>query len=123
MGKVKILLDAKRVGGNSHMVAKAKESYNIEKARRKLKKQMDGEHARINVQALQKMTKAIEHWIDRHKSDRISLKDKSIHLFDENKHTAIPKNKYITNLITSLKGSPSSVKPGKTPLKGRVKSS
>ena len=104
------------------MVVKAKESSNIEKARRKLKKQMADEGKRINTQALQKMSKAIELWINRHKVERISLKDKSIQLFDENKHTALPKNKYITNLMHSLSGArPARV--SKTVLKGRIKSS
>ncbi len=101
------------------MATKAKESAQIAKARKKLKQQIVEEHKHINEHALQEMRKVIQHWIARHEQERVDLKDKTITLFDENKHTVQPKSKFISSLMKNLKqqtGAPMTAKK----LSGRV---
>jgi hypothetical protein len=85
------------------MSAKAKESAQVKKARKKLKQQLDTEHKRITKEALDKMTESIQRWISRHANERLPLKDKSFTLFDENQHSARTKSKFIQHLLGDLK--------------------
>jgi|EndMetStandDraft_5_1072996.scaffolds.fasta_scaffold533107_1 hypothetical protein len=96
--------------------AKAKESPQVIKARRKLEKQIANEHKRINDQALEKMAKMIENWLTRHKEERIPLKDKTIEQFDKNKHPAGIKSKFILEMLNQLKQEGTHTKP----LDGRI---
>ena len=66
----------------------AEESAKTRKAREKLKKQLAAFEKKITPQALQKKTIEIHRWIERHASNRIALKSKSISLFDENQNAA-----------------------------------
>jgi hypothetical protein len=82
---------------------KAKESAQILKARKKLLQQIADENKHVTAQALDKIRKSIHHWISRHADDRINLKSKEITLFDENRHSAKPQNRFILNLLQNLK--------------------
>ena len=64
----------------------APESYKTQKAREKLKKRLETLDAQITKEAMEKKTAEIHCWISRHADRRISLKSKSISLFDENKN-------------------------------------
>lgn len=66
----------------------AEESSKTRKAREKLKKQLDAFEKKITPQALEKKAIEIQRWIDRHASQRVPLKSKSISLFDENQNAA-----------------------------------
>lgn len=85
------------------MNSKAKESAQIRKYRRKLKKQMESETALMNETALKKVKESIQLWISRHSGDRINLQDKSISLFDENRHPARTESAYVQNLFAQLR--------------------
>ncbi|ADI38687.1 putative uncharacterized protein [Waddlia chondrophila 2032/99] len=82
---------------------KAPESYQVQKARRKLLKQMEAENKQINEKAIDQMKKAIHIWIDRHQSERIALQDRPIRLFDENSHPAKTKSKFVNEMLCILK--------------------
>jgi|688.fasta_scaffold25629_9 hypothetical protein len=96
--------------------AGANESPQILKARRKLQKQIDAENSKITAHALQRMAKTIEFWLDRHKRERVKLKDKSITLFDENRHPAKTQSKFVNHLLKNLQ---QEITP--KPLEGRIK--
>ena len=66
----------------------AEESPKTQKAREKLKKQLDAFEKKITPQALEKKAIEIQRWIARHASNRIALRTKSISLFDENQNAA-----------------------------------
>jgi hypothetical protein len=66
----------------------AEASSKTHKAREKLKRQLDAIDKKITPQALKKKTIEIHQWIERYASQRVSLKSKSICLFDENQNTA-----------------------------------
>lgn len=101
---------------------KAEESYQIQKARKKLQKQFEKENKRIDEKAISQMKQAIQIWIKRHASERIALKERPIQLFDENKHPASIKSRFVRGLLSELKGIPK--KPSvrsKSGLAGRIK--
>lgn len=101
------------------MVTRAKESRQVQKARRKLKHQIAEENKHMTPKALQKMRRVIEYWISRHYQDRVTLKNKEISVFDENKHPAKIHSKFITNLMKNIKQlAPEQVPLG--PLTGRI---
>ncbi len=102
------------------MVAKAKESYQIQKARKKLAKQFEAEDKRINQKAIDQMKQAIQIWISRHKAERVELKDLQVELFDENKHSAQVKSKFVKEMLQKLK-SPTKKGSPMQKLAGRVK--
>ncbi len=64
------------------------ESEKTKKSREKLKKKLDLLDRKVTPQALKKKTLEIHRWIERHAHHRITLKTKSISLFDENQNTA-----------------------------------
>ena len=66
----------------------AEESAKTQKAREKLKRQFEVLDKKITPQALERQAIEIHRWIARHASSRITLKNKSISLFDENQNTA-----------------------------------
>lgn len=82
---------------------KVKESPQVKKARKKLKQQISEEHKHFTPKLLEKMSKNIEKWITRHASERVRLKDKSIVMFDENKHPEKFKSQFIAHLIKKIR--------------------
>lgn len=102
------------------MATKAKESRQILKARKKLKNQIAEESKFINANSLEKIRKTIHYWLSRHSNERVNLKSKAITLFDENRHSAKPQNKFILSMLKNLKTGPSAKKTTKT-LTGRIK--
>ena len=101
------------------MAAKAEESQQVQKARKKLEKIFEEENRQINQKALEQMKKAMHHWIERHKSERVELPERNIELFDKNKHSAKTQSKFVAKLMKELKGSVPAPKPYK-PLTGRI---
>lgn len=84
------------------MMTKAKESKQIEKARKKLKLQIQEEHKLATDAALQKVSQDIKNWISRHSQERVALKQKDISLFDENRHPAKIHSRYVKHLLQEL---------------------
>jgi hypothetical protein len=84
------------------MQIKAKESSQVAKARKKLEGQMAIENKLITTQALGNIRKSMHNWIARHHDERISLKEKTVTLFDENEHPAKPQNKFILSLLKNI---------------------
>lgn len=104
------------------MGVRAKESHQVEKARRKLQKKFAKEEGRMTHEALRQMALLIEQQLARHAAERIDLKSKEIALFDANRHPAAVKSKFVSHLLSSLKAEtkqPQSVKQ----LKGRITTS
>ncbi|MBT3394274.1 MAG: hypothetical protein HN411_04100 [Waddliaceae bacterium] len=66
--------------------------------RRKLEKKLSEEKKLFTEEALKKASYSMRMWITRHAGKRISLKDKDIKLFDNNKHTAKISSRYINKL-------------------------
>lgn len=85
------------------MPAKAKESPQIQKARKKIKQQLKAAEKRMNAEALQTMSRLIKEQLSRQKSGRIDLKDRQITTFDENQHPAKTESKFVLNLIHQIK--------------------
>lgn len=81
----------------------ARESKQVQRAREKIAKKHASDNTRINQSTLDEMKQAIKHRIDRYAKDRVPLKSKQIALFDENKHIAKIRSKFIKNLETSLR--------------------
>lgn len=85
------------------MSSKANESAHIKKYRKKLEAQMNKEKQLLSSEAIAKTKNSIHHWIQTHSKERLDLKSKTIDLFDENKHPAALKSKFILKLATKLK--------------------
>ncbi len=66
----------------------AEESEKTRRARAKLEKKLARFDTQISKQALMRKKREIHRWIERHAHTRITLQDKSIALFDENKTPA-----------------------------------
>lgn len=96
------------------MGTKAKESVYIKKAREKLKKELAKADKKITERALYQMSRIIHRWIDRHAEERVPIK---FEFFDENRHSAKTKSKFIRNLLTKLRKESKKAKK----LKGRIK--
>ncbi len=88
------------------MSKKADDSPQVKKYRKKLEESISEEKKLINPESIQKMRNSIHKWINAHSKERIPLKHKSIGLFDEKTHPAIPKNKFILKLQSNLKKNP-----------------
>jgi FtsZ-binding cell division protein ZapB len=73
---------------NSKKKTIAEESLKTKKAREKLKRKFEDMDKKITPQALEKKSIEIHNWIARHADHRITLKEKSISLFDENQNAA-----------------------------------
>ena len=65
------------------------ESEKTRRARDKLKQRIESMEKKVTPEALKDKTSAIERWIDRRSSERVSVK-KDFPLFDKNKHPAKP---------------------------------
>lgn len=101
------------------MSTKAKESAQIQKARKKIERNLQTADKQVNPEALNKMGRLIQEQLKRHKADRISLKKRQIIAFDENQHSAAVKSHFILNLIKTIKHAKA---PKKTDLEGRITS-
>jgi hypothetical protein len=66
----------------------AEESLKTRRAREKLKKQLEVLEKKLTSQALEKKTIEIHRWIARHAPHRVTLRSKTISLFDENQNAA-----------------------------------
>lgn len=66
----------------------ADESHKLKRAREKLKRQLEASEHHFTEQALEQKAIEIQRWISRHADSRVSLKQKSIALFDENQNAA-----------------------------------
>jgi hypothetical protein len=84
-------------------MANAKESKQVQRAREKIAKKIAKDEKKMDERAIEEMKLAIRHRIDRFAKDRVPLKDKSIALFDENKHIAKLRSRFIKNLETTLR--------------------
>ena len=67
----------------------AKESFKTQRAREKLQKRLEMMDSQITKEAMEKKTSEIHRWISRHADRRVSLKNKTISLFDENQNAAV----------------------------------
>lgn len=101
------------------MGTKAEESHQIQKARKKLRKQLDEENKLINEKAISQMKKAIQIWIQRHQDERVELQER-LELFDENRHSVKAKSKFVTHLLDQLQKEEVKTRAFK-PLIGRIK--
>lgn len=97
----------------------AKESKQVQKARKKLKLQLQEEHKLVTESALKKVSDDIKTWISRHAQDRIQLKKKDISLFDENQHPAKLHSRFVKHLLKDL-SNPTPSLPENNPLEGRI---
>lgn len=66
----------------------AEESLKTKKAREKLMKRLKEVDAKITKDALERKSIEIHRWISRNVDRRVTLRDKSISLFDENQNVA-----------------------------------
>jgi len=66
----------------------AEESLKTKKVRAKLKKHFEKIDKQVTQQELNRKISEIHRWISRHAPHRISVKEKSFSLFDENKNAA-----------------------------------
>lgn len=64
------------------------ESEKTRRARKYLEKQKKSRDKKLSSKELNKKTAEIHRWIERHVSQRVVLRNKSISLFDENRNTA-----------------------------------
>lgn len=81
----------------------AKESPQIRRYRKKLREQLDHEHEIMTQAALLKTKQALQQWLSRHEYDRISLDDKTITLFDENRHPEPIHSKFVKKLFDQIR--------------------
>jgi lysyl-tRNA synthetase class I len=99
---------------------KAEDSHQISRARKKLEHQIERDRKELTQQALERIRRTIHRWIDRHAPERLSLRSKSITLFDENQHPAKIKNKFILNKLKNLRMRPN-ISEHRSRLTGRIK--
>jgi len=85
------------------MSENSKESKQVRKARQKLQKQLEEEKKLITPFSLAKMERNIQNWIQRHSAERISLKEKNIALFDENKNAVRVASRQIKQMRHQIK--------------------
>lgn len=91
-------------------MSKAKESAQIQKARQKIQRQIEAAEKKFTPQSLSKMTLLIHRQLARQSAERISLKDKSITLFDENRHSAKTESRFVRKLLEHIEHSTSPAK-------------
>lgn len=100
----------------------AKESVEVQHAREQLKKRLDKEKKLATPEAISEITDRIHNWLHRHESlhNHLKLKDKTVILFDENRHPAKSSHEIqkLKKHLLAAEGSKSM--PVKT-LPGRVK--
>ncbi|NGX59161.1 MAG: hypothetical protein KR126chlam3_00308 [Chlamydiae bacterium] len=78
---------------NSKKKQLAEESLKTKKARDKLKKRLEAMDAEITKEAIDRKSIEIHRWISRHADRRITLREKTISLFDENQNAALVSQK------------------------------
>lgn len=66
----------------------AEESEKTRKTREKLEKKLNKIQSQVTEAAIKRKVHEIQRWIARHASNRVSLKKKSITLFDNNQNPA-----------------------------------
>ena len=81
----------------------AKINKDVQKARKRLEKEIAREKKKITPLALKQMKSSIEYWLQRHITERISLSDKNISLFDANQHPEKVHSRHVQNLLLQLK--------------------
>lgn len=96
------------------------ESRQVKKVREKLEKVLQEEHSHFNKEELNEVKHTIYQWIARHEPERVSIKNKSFTLFDENQHSSPLQSHYVQSLMEDIKEG-FAKKAGKTKLAGRVK--
>ena len=99
------------------MKTKAKESQQVQKARKKIQKKLKAADQRANSETLSAMSSLIKMQLNRHKAEKIDLKKRQLISFDENTHPAKIQSKFILNLIREIKHK---IKPQKESLEGRI---
>jgi hypothetical protein len=99
------------------MSTKAKESSQIQKARKKIEKQLQAADRKINPDALNKMSQLIKQQLSRQKPHRINLKKRHITSTDE-KEPAKAESKFVLRLMNQLKHEHT---PSEKDLEGRIK--
>lgn len=107
------------------MTSLAKESSQVERARKKIEKRLLDQSTLVTPDSLKESANVIRGMIERHQDERIPLHDKSIALFDGNHSPAAIKSKHVLKLMKELtdtglliKAQP--VKKRGSSLKGRV---
>lgn len=100
------------------MTTKAKESIQVQRARKKIEQQISKSEKMTSPESLDSMRKMIQRQISRHSKERINLKNRDIVLFDENKHPAKTESKFVHSLLNQLQHP----KKSKSPLGGRITS-
>ncbi len=99
---------------------KAKESPQVERARKKIQQKLTEETQKITPEAIKNASNVIRSWIERHNDVRVSLKNK-VGFFDQNQSSATVKSKFVIHKMQQLQKTP---KVGRQPSKalgGRVK--
>jgi len=86
----------------------------VKRARRKIEEQIQAERQQLTPEAINATTVIIQHWLARHSSDRIDLKDRTIHRGAE-----ASKSKFIIRLVHHLQ-STGTIPVKKKQLSGRV---
>lgn len=102
------------------MKVKAKESPQVQRAKKKLEKEMAKEAGRINPEALEKTRSVMKREISRHEADRSKSSDLTVTLWDENKHSEISHNRHVKHLFNELRKAASN-EPSPEILKERVR--
>ena len=90
-----------------------------EKILNKLKKRLDAVEEQMTTENIKKSSKKIQQWIDRHSSDRVQVKKKSLHLFTGGLEPA-QMSKGISNIRNRLREGFYATLPPSNELKGRV---
>ncbi|MFA6915910.1 MAG: hypothetical protein WC222_05900 [Parachlamydiales bacterium] len=108
------------------MVSLAKESSQVERARKKIEKRLSEQSSHVTPDSIKESANVIRGMIERHQEERIPLHDKGIALFDANHSSATVKSRYVLKLMKELTTSglmskaPTLKKRGAS-LKGRIK--
>lgn len=80
----------------------AAESEHVRRARRKLQKMMEDEAKLFNPEKLQQVSEVMRRWINRYARERTPLREKTIALFDSNRHAAKTSSEYVRQLRDRL---------------------
>jgi hypothetical protein len=99
------------------MAKKAQESAQIERARKKIEKQLLASEKQFNAESLRRMRELIENQLKRQSPTRVSLKTRQIVLFDENQHPAQTESRFVKHLLDKIKEGTSKKRPLKKVIK------
>jgi len=106
--------------GKNIMTSKAKESAQVQKARKKIELQLQKAEKKMNPEALSAMSRLIKEQLLRQQPGRIDLKKRQITSLNKNAHYAKTESKFIDKLIRQIKNDQFS---GEKYLEGRIKKS